>query len=666
MAKKGFTMIELLAVIVIVGLLSTIGVMSVRNVLETSKKAYYKEQEDMLALAGKTYYSDYRSKLPKEIGDVGQVSLKTLTDEDYIDEVKGYKKTACDINNSYVKVQKQTTEEYSYSAFLKCDGYNTQRENMPPVVQFTPNEKTSNQTVVVTMKIKDDEEVAKYSYIVYRNGAVYSQKTTTAYKKAITIKLESDGKYTIVGTGIDNRGLSGQKESGTYVIDKTGPDCNQVVIVSDHTKEKWTIDDIKLTFTFRSAASGWEWYTNKYKFDYDKEPDPDAPKVSLEQELGRYYKQSNNRLSVTQKTIKETGKRRGKIILFDELGNTCEKYTDVYYIDKTVPKVKLTGSVKSNKATQDNVKLTVTTDPVNTPSGYTFYFEEKIDGVWTVVKKKKKKTYTVQEEGVHLMRVRVQTGAKKEVISDTYTVKIDRTPPVIKITMKKGDSGSCNSKKYTSDTWSNADCVNVTSKVTDNVGKITTTLNGDKIENKYTKTYSSEGTVTYKYKAVDEAKNKSTETVTVKLDHKKPSCSFSSVSSGASKLSYTVSCSDKLSGVSSCGGKSSNSFNTSATSTQTYTVVDNAGNQNTCKIKVSYGRKSVCGTESYVTGSYNCHCVTTYCYNCVAAGVSGSKMQCNTTGVNPSRDHCGLDSTTESCSTCYNYGTRYKQCYYKS
>ena len=533
MTKKGFTMVELLAVIVIVGLLSTIGVMSVRNVLDTSKKAYYREQEDMLALTGKTYYSDYRSKLPKEIGDVGQVSLKTLINEDYIDEVKGYKKTVCDINNSYVKVQKQSAEEYSYSVFLKCDGYDTQRDNASPVVEFTPNEKKSNQPVVVTMEIKDDEEVSKYSYTVYKNGAVFSQILNAPYKKAITIKLTDDGKYTIVGTGIDNRGFSSQKESGTYIIDKTGPSCGEVVIVSDHTKESWTSDDVKFTFTFQSDASGWEWYTNKYPFDYNKEPTSTTPKLSLEKELGRYYKKSNNKLSVTQKTISDDGKRRGKVVLYDEVGNTCEKYTDVYYIDKTVPKVKLTGSVKSNQATTKDVKLTVTTNPVNTPSGYTFYFEEKVDGVWKVVKQQNTKTYTVKDEGVHIMRVRVQTGAKKEVTSDTYTVKIDRTPPVITITMQKGSSGSCQGSSYSSGTWTNADCISLTNTVTDNLGSITTTLNGSKIQNTYTKKYSTEGIVTFKYKAVDEAKNTTTKTVTIKLDHTSPTCSFSSISSAS-------------------------------------------------------------------------------------------------------------------------------------
>lgn len=63
--KKGFTMIELLVTIIILGLLTTLVIITITNLLSNSHEEYYNSQENMLILAGRDYFADYRSKLPK-------------------------------------------------------------------------------------------------------------------------------------------------------------------------------------------------------------------------------------------------------------------------------------------------------------------------------------------------------------------------------------------------------------------------------------------------------------------------------------------------------------------------------------------------------------------------------------------------------------------------
>ena len=46
--SKGFTMIELLATIIILGLLITIAYTSVRNILNRGNNTYYESQENMI------------------------------------------------------------------------------------------------------------------------------------------------------------------------------------------------------------------------------------------------------------------------------------------------------------------------------------------------------------------------------------------------------------------------------------------------------------------------------------------------------------------------------------------------------------------------------------------------------------------------------------------
>ena len=79
--KKGFTLIELLATIIILGLLVTIAYISVTSILNRGNDSYYKSQENMLLLAGREYFADHRSELPKDIGNTSNVSLETLIKE---------------------------------------------------------------------------------------------------------------------------------------------------------------------------------------------------------------------------------------------------------------------------------------------------------------------------------------------------------------------------------------------------------------------------------------------------------------------------------------------------------------------------------------------------------------------------------------------------------
>ena len=74
--KKGFTLVELLATIIILGLLSAVIYVSVTSILNRGNDSYYTSQEDMLILAGREYYADHRSELPDEIGDTSNVTFR--------------------------------------------------------------------------------------------------------------------------------------------------------------------------------------------------------------------------------------------------------------------------------------------------------------------------------------------------------------------------------------------------------------------------------------------------------------------------------------------------------------------------------------------------------------------------------------------------------------
>lgn len=122
--SKGFTLIELLATIIILGILVTIVLFSANKLIKTSNLEYYNTSEKMMILASKDYFADYRSYLPKEVGEKTRVLLSALVLEEYIDMIKDVNENDCNTTKSYVEVEKTSDKDFLYKAHLVCDKAN--------------------------------------------------------------------------------------------------------------------------------------------------------------------------------------------------------------------------------------------------------------------------------------------------------------------------------------------------------------------------------------------------------------------------------------------------------------------------------------------------------------------------------------------------------------
>ena len=113
MNKRGFSMIELLATITILGVLVTVAIGSVSLILKKGRENYYQSQRNNLIGAAKSYYQSNRSLLPKDLGDTGTVTLKALNDNKFIDKVlSSDKKTPCNPDDTKVVVTKTDNNKY--------------------------------------------------------------------------------------------------------------------------------------------------------------------------------------------------------------------------------------------------------------------------------------------------------------------------------------------------------------------------------------------------------------------------------------------------------------------------------------------------------------------------------------------------------------------------
>ena len=122
-SKKGFSVIELLAVIVIVGLLIAIAVPVVNKQLNNFRNNYYSKLEDSIKSAGQDYVSEKRFAKPTKLLHSRIIKVSELEDEKYIDEVKDYLGNYCDSSDtsySYVVIVKTGEKTYDYQTCLKC------------------------------------------------------------------------------------------------------------------------------------------------------------------------------------------------------------------------------------------------------------------------------------------------------------------------------------------------------------------------------------------------------------------------------------------------------------------------------------------------------------------------------------------------------------------
>jgi len=120
MNKKGFTLVELLAVIVILGLLIAIISPAVMNLLNDSKDSLSQNQIDMIIMASKKYMIEHNELLPEE-GSSYSVSISDLINSGVIDNEKVIDpKTKAIMAGCVVVSYSSSYNQYEYNYTNNC------------------------------------------------------------------------------------------------------------------------------------------------------------------------------------------------------------------------------------------------------------------------------------------------------------------------------------------------------------------------------------------------------------------------------------------------------------------------------------------------------------------------------------------------------------------
>ena len=129
MNKKGFTLIELMASIALLGVLVTIAVVSFSKYLVKTRDTIYKDYEESLKGATTNYLLDHTGLLPA-INDTNgsKIIANTLINEGYLESIKDPKNKSLYCNdNSYVIVTRKNDVDFNmnleYYICLVCSKY---------------------------------------------------------------------------------------------------------------------------------------------------------------------------------------------------------------------------------------------------------------------------------------------------------------------------------------------------------------------------------------------------------------------------------------------------------------------------------------------------------------------------------------------------------------
>ena len=240
--NKGFTMVEVLAAVVIIGLLAAVAIVSVSTILDKAEKNHYETQEKNMIMAAQSYAQDNRNILPKEIGSSKIIMLSELQNRKYIGDVLDRSKLSCsneslDAGGSYVEIFRYSKDGYSYRPYLKCNKYETGKTEYGgegPEITLTMTKNYDNPSF--SFEIKDTEgKILSYSYVIYKydilvrdSGSVPVSRVGSLPKKEVSLKDLIPGKFKIVFTATNMYGKKSVETIEGNILDENGPTCTNI------------------------------------------------------------------------------------------------------------------------------------------------------------------------------------------------------------------------------------------------------------------------------------------------------------------------------------------------------------------------------------------------------------------------------------------------------
>ena len=119
--KRGFTLVELLAVLILLGVVSLIAIPSIGKILNRSREKARESTKNELIQAAKNYYADNIRELPDD-GSHKCLSVSEIEENGYISNDDIVDPTTEEKLTGYVKIYFDNTyNQYTYEYVKSCE-----------------------------------------------------------------------------------------------------------------------------------------------------------------------------------------------------------------------------------------------------------------------------------------------------------------------------------------------------------------------------------------------------------------------------------------------------------------------------------------------------------------------------------------------------------------
>lgn len=548
--SKGFTLVELLVAITILGIVLVIALPQVSNLQTENAKTKYKKYAESVVSSAKLYTDSYsKDMFGNNSSGCYDIPYSALSAKSLVKDIK--------IDNS------------------TCDTYAADKKTSLTFVRVYK----SNENYLYDISIKCNDKNGKEIY-------------NESLEKDICDGTRTDTEGPTISISVNSNWTTGKDASGNAL--------NATVKIRDPYGLK---ENVQVEYAWTKTASNISGLTFKTKKFTNS-------RTELVQELSFKVQYPQNENGEWYLVVRPAGTEG----LRDANGNYYSggyEKSAVVRLDNTKPTIDKTTNSHNGKWTADQVTISATAS--DTLSGVKkIYYTYKSDGsslksdwaksfaagsrgpvevnkIWTT--EINETVYVVAEDMV----------GNKSTIKSAGTVQIDKAPPAVpKMTLYKWSSNATTPTStsglatYSSGSWSNKNIYVVPSGGSDNAsGKVTyqyTTTGAQGSVNNKTATSTSitnQGTSTIKYRACDQVGNCSayTTAATVKLDKTVPTCASSGGNAAwtTGRRTLTGTCSDT--GGSGCKSKKITkpySSDINSTTESPGTVYDNAGNSAPC------------------------------------------------------------------------------------